>query len=445
MQPSHAKQTAFHDCAVDAASRHWCLHQTEASGPLTICLRSSSLHLQELGAIVEQVVSPLTDTNEPVRQALLAVMAGQGGTSGAQAQLSITDLVIHLFVRLWSLLHDPAVVGQSDRPAAWLPKVATYMERSIHSSTSMVTAVDEAVASAVGAELSQLPADAMVSLSNQGCQGSRRDEQLGSGATVAAAGPDAEGAAAQASSVTPDHPPPLKVDASRVAHVEAAVQQLAPLLPRVPWAQVHARLPQGSSNLYPTIPFGQQTVYDLQQVLCGAPLFRMVCLLALCGRLGPTQMEQLRQLLGGETDAGSSSPDTSGGSSPFNSGPWQEPSSLAAPGPQRTEALQQLAQLVLLEQTPGNHWKERCAAYVSQVHAIFRASGLPHLTDLHEKKDEEDEYFLQNTHYHLYKQWCFFGVSGEVQAFLEWLQRGLLHIITTSLQQQSDEEPLDGG
>jgi hypothetical protein len=437
MQPSNRKQKSSLNCAAGAGA---CIKICKQLTNAPVSLPSFIPCLQELGSIVEEVVAPVRDdATEPVRQALLAVMAGQGGTPGAQAQLSITDLVIHLFMRLWGLLHDPAIVGQSDRPAAWLPKVATYMKRSIHSSTSMVTAIDEAVASVVGRELSHLPVDAVVSLSKQGCQESRRDEQLGSGATAtaAAAGPEAEGAAAApASSVNPDPlQPPLKVKASRVAHVEAAVQQLARLLPRIPWAQVHAPLPKGAANLYPTISMGWASVLGLQQVLCGAPLFRMVCLLALCGRLGPMQTEQLRQMLGGGTDPSSSSLDTSGGSSPFNPGPWQEPSSLAAPGPQRTQALQQLAQLVILEQVPGNHPQERRAAYVSQVHAIFRASGLPHLTDLHERKDEEDGYFLQNTHHHLYKQWCFFGDSGEVEAFLAWLQRGLLHIITTSLQQ----------
>jgi hypothetical protein len=393
------------------------------------------LQLQELGSIVEEVVAAARDAAcEPVRQALLAVMAGPGDAPAPPAQLSITDLVVHLFMRLWSLLHDPLIVGQSERPAAWLPKIKTYMDRSINSSVSMMVAIDGAIASAVACELSHLPADVMLSLSSQRPQESRGNEQHGSDTTATAAGAGAEAVAAQASSLAPGTlQPPLKVDASRVAYVEFAVHQLAPLLPRVPWAQIHASLPKGSSpNLYPTIPDGLSVVLELQHALCGGPLLRMVCLLALCGRLGPTQMEQLRQMLGGGTDPGSSSLDTSGGSSPSNSGPWQEPSSLAAPGPQRTEALQQLAQLVVLEQVRGTNTQAQWFSCASQVHAIFTSSGLAHLADLHEKRCEDGELTKMCK---LYKRWYYNSADGELEAYLAWLQRGFLQIITTSLQQ----------
>jgi hypothetical protein len=151
------------------------------------------------------------------------------------------------------------------------------------------------------------------------------------------------------------------------------------------------------------------------------------------------QVEQLRQMLGGEADPGSASPDASGGSTPFNPGPWQEPSSLTAPGPQRTEALQQLAQLVILEQARGIKPDSLRVPCTSQVHTIFRSFGLPHVMDLHERRGEQGGRFPVKTYQKLYQRWCAGSQGSEVEAYLAWLQSGFLHIITTSLQQQHSE------
>jgi hypothetical protein len=166
----------------------------------------------------------------------------------------------------------------------------------------------------------------------------------------------------------------------------------------------------------------------------------MVCLLALAGRLGHTQMQQFRQMLGGVTDPSSAPPDTSGDCSHFNPGPWQEPSSLAASGPQRSEALQQLAQLVVLHQVILREVREAGtrapqSGYVSHVHAISQLSGLPHLTALYERRNEERGRYLPNMHHQLYGRWCDGSDGSEVEAYLAWLQRGLLQIIDASLQQ----------
>jgi hypothetical protein len=70
------------------------------------------------------------------------------GAGGSQSQLSLTDLAITLFMRLWDLLADPTIMGTSDRPAGWLPLKSTYLEWSRQCITDMVTAVQEALAAA---------------------------------------------------------------------------------------------------------------------------------------------------------------------------------------------------------------------------------------------------------------------------------------------------------
>jgi hypothetical protein len=73
------------------------------------------------------------------------------------------------------------------------------------------------------------------------------------------------------------------------------------------------------------------------------------------------------------------------------------------------------------------------------VHTIFRSFGLPHLIDLHERRGKKGGQFPADIHQQLYQRWCCDSEGGEVEAYLQWLQRGLLHIITTSLQQQRSE------
>jgi hypothetical protein len=89
---------------------------------------------------------------------------------------------------------------------------------------------------------------------------------------------------------------------------------------------------------------------------------------------------------------------------------------------------------MVLEQVPGENRDAREAKYVEQLNCISGALGLSHLTDLHVRRNEKDRYFLQNTHYQLYKKW-FLCDGREAEAHLEWLQRGLLQIINTSSQQ----------
>jgi hypothetical protein len=396
--------------------------------------------LQALANVVEvEMAEARHQKCDHLRETLLSAArpySGAGNATSTSAGVSlrpnISNIVIQLFMRLWGLLHDPAIMGQSDRPASWLPTVETYMQKSTERIICMVTAIDEAVSDLLDEELSLV--EQHPSAIARAC----------AQATPTAAGqaPAAGEAALQPGQLQP----PLRVHEDRIMAVENAVRQLAPLLPQVPWAQVKAA--------YSAVPCEFIAMHELQQVLCGAPLLRMVCLLALCGRLGPEQMEHLRGLLGrAAADAGcrasmgSSTIDSSTGDNSITphgrgnfpschlqcGGRLQQPPDLSVPGLTQEQALQRLAQMMAAQQEYGPEGSKRTAALLRQVHQIFSSSGLQNVADLHVQlqaasssdQEAQDGLFEKgSTADHLaVKQW----------EYMAWLQQGLLQVISEGM------------
>jgi hypothetical protein len=182
----------------------------------------------------------------PVQQNLLTVAAGShggdstdesGSSSGAPTSepgSSVTDLVIQLCMRLWGLLDDDSIIGTSDRPAAWLPTVRTYLENSLLCITSMLTAVEDAIAAVAGPDV-QTPSQTRDSSSNSSrhLQSSLRalttELQRGSAALQHGVGP------------------PRQAPVYPAKEAGAAAQQLAALRPRESWAQLRAAIPTHST------------------------------------------------------------------------------------------------------------------------------------------------------------------------------------------------------
>jgi hypothetical protein len=110
------------------------------------------LPAQGLAGVVQQLVYlGGKDYIPPVQQTLLSVTAGShdvGDSRGAPTSepvSSVTDLVIHLLMKLWELLGDDSIIGTSERPAAWLPTVRTYLEASLQCMSAMLRAVESAM------------------------------------------------------------------------------------------------------------------------------------------------------------------------------------------------------------------------------------------------------------------------------------------------------------
>jgi hypothetical protein len=228
------------------------------------------------------------------RQALLSLAAGcnigslsdgsgRGGAGGFQSQLSLTDLVIQLLMRLWDLLADPAIMGTSMCPAGWLPYKGTYLEWSRQCIVRMVTAVQDALAAAgstsplsAGAPAPrQQPASRPASGQMQGVVGGGQIQGNSSGgggrgvdqsasssgaAALTAQGCDSSGSGHGAQ-------PPLTSASHLAGYADATAQLVGALRPRVPWDTVCAALCATSRAGAPA-RLGERPLLYLSEVYC---------------------------------------------------------------------------------------------------------------------------------------------------------------------------------
>jgi hypothetical protein len=74
----------------------------------------------------------------------LSKAEGYGSTASAD-RLSSTGLIFELVCRLRELLADRDIVGDADRPAAWLPRNAWYRGSSVEGFRQLLVDLDQAV------------------------------------------------------------------------------------------------------------------------------------------------------------------------------------------------------------------------------------------------------------------------------------------------------------
>jgi hypothetical protein len=213
----------------------------------------------------------------PTQQALLSLAAGcnvgafpdgssRGGAGSSQSQLSLTDLVVTLFMRLWDLLADQTIMGRSDRPAGWLLPTSTYLEGSRQCIMDMMTAVQGALAAAgttnslsqsEPAPATNAPATTAAATNEQPVSGAAISELqgvLGEGLIqVSGNGSSSRGGQPTSSPGTPalrgqgsapgHASQPLLTSASHLSgNADAAARLVEALRPRVPWHIVWAAL-----------------------------------------------------------------------------------------------------------------------------------------------------------------------------------------------------------
>jgi hypothetical protein len=235
-----------------------------------------------------------------------------GDRTSVPTSWNLTDLIVRVMMSLWDVVSDEEVVGESDRPAAWLLSTWAYMYGSLQTCRLLLNGLDLAVVIFIENLRAAPLATQPTPQSNAGRGQSGAPDH--SGDTSAAAGSSScstvTSTSASGSSVAFGAGSTYAAGslAGSKRSVERALR-LAALTPRTRWEEVLSQAMVSSGRDNATFMAG---VYSLRFQLVSIPLLRRICMLALVGLLTKRQKQGVVALLGGvPCEPGSSSINTS--------------------------------------------------------------------------------------------------------------------------------------